>query len=210
MDRRARATGEVGALARIAEAKVQAFYGTRLSIPVRVALDAFEIARCGLLPWARSGVRKEIIVRYPQITSAQIAHEMSHYCLRHVSHGRPIPLWFDEGLACYLGDADFGSSEPELKSAFRLSGVPDITRWAGTPGKFAWLFQMYVQRRTREIYGLSRYMVDRLVATRGLAALQDFVAALGASDFDPAFATAYGRSASDYLAGDVTPALLAE
>lgn len=210
MDRRALAAGEVGALARIAEEKVQAFYGTSLSIPVRVALDAFEIARCGLLPWARSGVRKEIIVRYPQITSAQIAHEMSHYCLRHVSGGKPIPLWFDEGLACYLGDADFGSSEPELKRAFRESGVPDITRWAGTPGKFAWLFQMYVKRRTREIYGLSRYMVERLVATRGLAALQDFVAALGASDFDPAFARAYGRAVRNYFVGDVTPALLDE
>lgn len=204
---RASAVNETRELAAPAERKVTAFYGLDRSIPVSVALDAFEIARFGLLPWARSGLRKTVIVRHRQVTSAQIAHEMSHYCLRHVSGGRAIPLWFDEGLACYVGGTDLGGGTAELKRALRNREVPDITRWTGLRGKLAWLYRMYVKRQTHTIYGLSQYLVERLVEKHGLPKLRSLVAMLGETEFDVAFAKSYGRSARDFCLRDAIPAL---
>lgn len=207
MDERERVLTEVRDLAADAQAKVTAFYGLKLSIPLSVALDAFGIARFGLLPWARSGLRGTVIVRAGQVTSAQIAHEMSHYCLRHVAGGRAIPLWFDEGLACYVGGTDFGGGEADLRRAVRNHELPDITRWRGLRGKFAWLYRMYGKGQTRSIYGLSLYMVERLVDTYGLARLKSLVAMLGSAEFDTAFAKTYGFSAGDYYAADIGRAL---
>jgi hypothetical protein len=207
MSRRELALREVRELAKGAEERIRNFYGLKISYPISVALNSFEVAKFGLLPWAQSGVRATIVVRYPQITAGQIAHEMSHYSLRHIGGTKVIPLWFDEGLACYLGDATLGSSELEAKEALRNSGVPDITGWAGTRGRLAWLFQMYARRRTRAIYGLSLYMVKGLAEMHGLGSLQGLVGLLSTMDFNAAFVRTYGISVSDYYAKDVMPML---
>jgi len=206
MDKRARALLEVQGLARGAQEKVRNFFGIQLSYPIAVALNSGEMLAKGLLPWAKSGLRGKIIVRYPQITSEQIAHEMSHFSLRALSKNKPIPIWFDEGLACYLGEASMCGGEAELKEMLMRSSIPDITGWVGTKGKCAWLFRMYVKGETRVIYGLSLYMVKGLVEKHGIAKLQSLVGRLNSSDFNAAFLTTYGMPVKDYYASEVIKA----
>ncbi len=202
------ALAAVRELARSAERDVNRFFGSSVSFPLSVGTNSGDMLRMGLLPWARSGLRETIIVRYPGISTGEIAHEMSHFSLRRVCAGQPVPLWFDEGLACYLGDASPAGSEAEVKRLLHGRRAPPITRWSGTRGKIAWLLQMYGRGNTRLIYGLSLYMVRRLVARNGEDALGAFVTMLGDAEFDAAFSSVYGVRVWDFYTDEVIPQLL--
>jgi len=177
---------------------VNNFYKVNYSYPISIAKSTIDIVMSGLLPWAKSGIRKTIVIRIPGITQNQITHEMSHFALRSITGNKGIPLWFDEGLACYISNMDFIGDKQNLKMALQTTISPNIVPWKGVPGKFHWLYQMYIRKNTNLIYGESFYMIEYLLGVFNHQMVLNFIISLGNSDFEHSFNKSFGISQTTF------------
>ena len=177
---------------------VNDFYQVNFSYPVTLAKNTWEITKTGLLPWANSGIRKNIILKIPGITQDQITHEMSHFALRKITKGKLLPIWFDEGLACYVSNMDFGGNFQHLKSAGFNRGMPYIIEWKGLSGKFFWLYEMYVNKNMALIYGQSLHMMIYLLQKFTHTKLLQFINTLQDSEFDDSFSRIFGTTIENF------------
>ena len=173
---------------------VNDFYQVAHTYPVSIMRNSTDNIKAGLLPWAKSGIRKSIFIKVPGITINQIAHEMSHYSLRILTGNKPLPLWFDEGLACYVSSMDFIGGAQNLKTAYQRNTLPNIISWKGLHGKFTWLYHMYLKKNTPLIYGQSFYMIEYLIDTYQHQHLLNFVKHADAMEFDDSFKRSFGIS----------------
>lgn len=173
---------------------VNNFYEIQDVYPISFAKNRLEILMYGLLPWANSGIRKTIIINCNSITQDQITHEMAHFTLRKLSLGKSIPIWFDEGLACYISEMNFIGSEQQLRNAIQIKTVPDIMLWKGNEGKLMWLFQMYVNKNFTLIYGISYYMIIFLIKEFNKKKILEFISSLKSLNFEEAFVQSFGFS----------------
>lgn len=183
---------------------VNDFYKVNFDYPVSTARNSFQIVMSGLLPWAKSGIRKKIILRMPGIPQDQITHEMAHFALRKITANKAIPIWFDEGLACYISNMNFIGNKQKLKQAMASTKVPDVFVWSGLPGKLRWLHQMYIRKNTDLIYGLSYYMVVYLLQIYPHQIILQFISSLGNTIFSEAFVKSFGISEHNFYAEFLT------
>lgn len=178
--------------------KVNSFYGVEYSYPVTYAYSAFDVLKHGLLPWAKTGLRDTIILRNHGISNEQITHEMAHFALRKLTARNNLPIWFDEGMACYLSNMNFNSDRQKLKMALHSTGLPNICNWKGKPGKLQWLYQMYICKNLELIYGQSYFMIIYLLDQYSKTKLLEFISILAGSDFDDAFCRIFGVSVETF------------
>ena len=177
---------------------VNNFYEITDDYPISFAKNRLQILMLGLLPWANSGIRKTIIINCNNITQDQITHEMAHFALRKLSLGKSIPIWFDEGLACYISEMNFIGSEQHLRNAIKIKTVPDIILWKGNKGKVRWLFQMYINKNFALIYGISYYMILFLLTEFNKKIILEFVCSLKSLNFEEAFGQSFGLSTATF------------
>lgn len=186
---------------------VNEFYQVSFDYPVIIAENTIDILKSGLLPWAKSGLRKNIVIRIPGISQNQVTHEMSHFALRKITHYHPLPLWFDEGLACYISNMNFIGDKQKLATALISNPEPGLMHWVGFTGKLHWLHQMYVRKNTALIYGLSYYFIEYLYNHFKKEDILNFIQNLADANFSDSFKKFFHQTETD-LFKDFTKTLI--
>lgn len=125
--------------------------------------------------------------RYPTASlEALLQHEVAHVLFARAARGRPIPRWFNEGLALAAeGPAGFEDRSRAAWTRIRHGelSLPDLERqFAGGPAA------------TRRAYALAGALVRHLIARHGAASPGRILAGLGrGQSFPRAFEEATGE-----------------
>jgi hypothetical protein len=130
-----------------------------------------------------------------------VAHEYAHQIESRLALGRPIPQWFNEGVADYLAGLTVKDHYPDyyaardyvsgarIANAGRLGVLPTLA--------FLDTHSAWIAARPDEatVYDSARLLIGQLVERRGLAAVTDTLSLLGSGvPFDTAFERAFGVS----------------
>lgn len=125
---------------------------------------------------------------YPDSTFEELVlHEIGHILVRRSCNGQPIPRWFNEGLALFIG------------RPWRLEDHSRVT-WALVSGRQVSLSDLDPYfLRSRETaghaYALAGAFVQDLVRRQGTAAIADMLTAVAhGTDFDAAFLAVTGET----------------
>jgi len=98
-----------------------------------------------------------------------IAHEYGHVAVRHLSRGRQVPVWFNEGIAASV-EGGYEGYLPRVREAARqrrLLTMPEMMRW-NVDGERAFL-----------AYSQANSMIDYIVARWGKEAVLEILRQIG-------------------------------
>lgn len=177
------------------------FYKTTTSMPIVMAFSKLDMLRFGAPPDA-GGVGNElaVIVNERKASVNVIAHEMSHRNLRAVV-GKTLafPNWFDEGLSSYIGKMNYYANSTDLKKELEEGRYHrDITKLRGVFGTSGWLKIVFLDKRSRSVYGQTYEMVKYLIDKYGQDRVYNFVLSVKNTDFDTAFKNSFGLTPEEF------------
>lgn len=178
------------------------FYQTQIDFPVVVVTSEFDMLRFGAPPQAGgSGNELAINIRAQRASWNIITHEMSHRNLRSVigKTSFSLPKWFDEGLASYLGKMDYYKKENELKVDLATGRYrKDMPTWNGVLGNVRWIWAVFGEKDSRQVYGQAYLMTKYLFEKFGEEKVYQFVITLRKNSFDDAFLQTFGVSQEQF------------
>jgi len=186
---------------KIAEKDNRDFYKTTTSMPIIMAFSKLDMLRFGAPPDA-GGVGNElaVIVNERKVSVNVIAHEMSHRNLRYIT-GKifPVPNWFDEGMASYIGKMNYYAGRTDLKRELEEGRYHrDITKLRGVFGTTGWLKIVFIDKRSRSVYGQTYEMIKYLFDKYGQDKVYNFVLSVKNTDFDTAFKNSFVMTPEEF------------
>ena len=175
--------------------------------PIQVVLapETSEVAR-KMDPWVagfasngdRPGDRNEMVVLFPARTPSYpngsledvLRHEVAHVLIGRASAGRPIPRWFNEGLAMSVERGWRLQDEGQLLYQLAVGTQPSLE---GLDGMFAG-----GQTDVTRAYALSGALVHDLLQRHGAAAGAGILSRMnGGASFEHAFTEEVGMTPAD-------------
>jgi len=163
--------------------------------PIRVVLVTEDSIPASVVPpWIAGYAQRDgLVVLFPARVPAYpnssldelLGHEVAHVLIQRAAGGRPLPRWFNEGLAMLAEEAwDWGDRSRAVVALARGGDLPlaALDRWfAGS----RW--------QSSAAYALSAAFVRDVVRRHGRAVPAAILARLAAGEpFEPAFAAAAG------------------
>lgn len=141
-------------------------------------------------------VLPERVPRYPhESLEAVIQHEIAHVLVARAAGGRPVPRWFNEGLAMAAARAWTLEDRTHLTWGV-LTGGPD------DPGSLEAAFQRAGARDARAAYALSSALVRELQGQEGSGVTGEILRQMGAGlDFEAAFEQVTGLGVERFVRG---------